>query len=82
MLVHQQKESIVKFAVFAVFCLCAAFAHAQSAYTVGNRTYYQNANGSSAGSSYTSGGRTYYQNANGSSAGSTYTSGGRTYYTP
>ena len=39
-----------------------------SATTMGNRTYYSNANGSSAGSSYSMGNTTYFNNANGTSA--------------
>ena len=43
-------------------------------------TYYNNANGSSAGSSYRTGNTTYYNNANGSSAGRSTTMGNTTYY--
>ena len=43
--------------------------------TVGNTTYYYNANGSSAGSSTRMGNTTYFYNANGSSAGTATTMG-------
>ena len=78
----------------AVACIaCANMAGAQwystpsqnrgygsSAYGAGSTTYYNNANGSSAGSSYRTGNTTYYNNANGSSAGSSYRTGNTTYY--
>ena len=54
--------------------------YGSSAYGAGGTTYYNNANGSSAGSSYRMGGTTYYNNANGSSAGSSYRTGNTTYY--
>ena len=46
----------------------------------GGTTYYNNANGSSAGLSYRTGNTTYYNNANGSFAGSSYRTGNTTYY--
>lgn len=52
----------------------------RSTYGAGGTTYYNDANGSSAGSSYRTGGTTYYNNANGSSAGSSTRMGNTTYY--
>ena len=56
---------------------CANMARAQWAQPQyrGGTTYYNNANGSSAGSSYRTGNTTYYYNANGASAGSATTMG-------
>ena len=52
----------------------------RSAYGAGGTTYYNNANGSSAGRSTTMGNTTYYYNANGSAAGSSTRMGNTTYY--
>ena len=51
-----------------------------SSYGAGGATYYNNANGSSAGRSTTIGNTTYHYNANGSSAGSSTRMGNTTYY--
>ena len=64
----------------AVAIACVAYASMAEAQwsqpqSRGGTTYYNNANGSSAGSSYSTGNTTYYNNANGSSAGTATTIG-------
>ena len=80
--------------IVAIACIaCANMAGAQwyskpsqnrgagrSVYGAGGTTYYNNANGSSAGLSYRTGNTTYYNNANGSSAGRATTVGNTTYF--